>query len=355
MQPFRDTRPLLRGPCSPIGQSLFNQHAHDYLALLPVVNPEILQQARILYDYEHTPMKARTLKIFYKGNKLSTLYTGIAHQTVLSANNQNLCETTSLPSQASLLATDAQSSTVNIVSESQTIINYGPYGNDSCPPHNPLLSRFTGQSWLPAAIGYLLGNGHRLFNPELMRFYSVDSLSPFGKGGINAYAYCSNDPVNRSDPSGRYTSFFKWRKGGYSYQKLSPKLYSPNSSLSANEHMALGKSLKKRLSGARTMLSDATYQGHTEKIQHANHMIARFDKEKILYDMYSASRSSNWRYTRNEVEVSMALVPDSQTPPPGPSPSRRPSVDSQVSLAFFEENEEAIMDALLENLRRLRE
>ncbi|MBF8693590.1 MULTISPECIES: RHS repeat-associated core domain-containing protein [Pseudomonas] len=306
-------------------------------------------------------MKARTLKIFYKGNKLSTLYTGSTHQTVLSANSQNLCETTSRPSQASLLATDAQSSTVSIVSESQTTINYGPYGNDSSPPDNPLLSRFTGQSWLPAAIGYLLGNGHRLFNPELMRFYSVDSLSPFGKGGINAYAYCSNDPINRSDPSGRYTSFFKWRKGGYSYQKLSPKLYTPNSSLSANEHMALGKSLKKRLSGARTMLSDATDRGRTEKIQHANHIIERLDKEKMLYDMYSATRSSKWRYTRNEVAVSLALVPDSQTPPPGPSsspspsPSRRPSVDSQVSLAFYEENEDAIMDALREDLRRLRE
>lgn len=314
-------------------------------------------------------MKARTLKIFYKGNKLSTLYTGSIHQTVLSANNQNLCETTSLPSQASLLATDAQSSTVNIVSESQTTINYSPYGNDSSPPDNPLLSRFTGQSWLPAAIGYLLGNGHRLFNPELMRFYNADSLSPFGRGEINPYAYCSNDPVNRSDPSGRYASFFKWRKGGYSYDKLSLRIYTPDSSLSLNEHMALGKSLKKRLSGARTMLGDATKRGRVEKIQRANDMIARLDKEKILYDMYSSSYSSNWRYTRNAGAVTMALLPEPRIPPAtprpspspspspsaSPSPSRRPSVDSQVSLAFYEENEDAIMNALREELLRLRE
>lgn len=102
-------------------------------------------------------MTAPKLKIFYKGNKLSNLYTSSAHQTVLSANDQNLCETTNLPSQASLLATDAQESTVNIVSESQTTITYGPYGNDSSPPANPLLSRFTGQSWLPCAIGYFAG------------------------------------------------------------------------------------------------------------------------------------------------------------------------------------------------------
>ncbi|ORC59035.1 hypothetical protein BZK31_12400 [Pseudomonas floridensis] len=28
-------------------------------------------------------------------------------------------------------------------------------------------------------------------------------MSPFGKGGLNAYAYCLGDPVNRKDPTGR--------------------------------------------------------------------------------------------------------------------------------------------------------
>lgn len=49
---------------------------------------------------------------------------------------------------------------------------------------------------------YLLGNGYRGFNPVLMRFNSPDSFSPFGKGGLNAYAYCLSDPVNASDPTG---------------------------------------------------------------------------------------------------------------------------------------------------------
>jgi hypothetical protein len=35
-----------------------------------------------------------------------------------------------------------------------------------------------------------------------MRFHAPDTLSPFGKGGINAYMYCAGDPVNHSDPSG---------------------------------------------------------------------------------------------------------------------------------------------------------
>ena len=50
--------------------------------------------------------------------------------------------------------------------------------------------------------GYALGNGHRLYCPALMRFFSPDVLSPFGKGGGNTYSYCQGDPVNRLDPTG---------------------------------------------------------------------------------------------------------------------------------------------------------
>ncbi|RMR48355.1 YD repeat protein [Pseudomonas amygdali pv. mori] len=53
----------------------------------------------------------------------------------------------------------------------------------------------------------MLGNGYRAFNPVLMRFNSPDSLSPFGEGGLNAYAYCEEDPVNRVDPGGHLPTF----------------------------------------------------------------------------------------------------------------------------------------------------
>lgn len=185
-------------------------------------------------------MPTRTLKLFYKGNKLSTLHTSSAYHALFSTNNQNLSETTSLSSQARLLATDAQESTVNTVSESQTTITYSPYGNDSCPPTHPLLSRFTGQSWLPSSTGYLLGNGHRLFDPRLMRFHSPDSLSPFEKGGINAYAYCTNDPINRSDPSGMY-SIVKFITGGYSVNKIYSRLHQETPNLTSREYKILKK------------------------------------------------------------------------------------------------------------------
>jgi len=48
----------------------------------------------------------------------------------------------------------------------------------------------------------------------LMRFNSPDSLSPFGKGGVNAYAYCAGDPVNRADANGHswYASIARFLK-----------------------------------------------------------------------------------------------------------------------------------------------
>ncbi|MEE1921810.1 RHS repeat-associated core domain-containing protein [Pseudomonas sp. 148P] len=62
---------------------------------------------------------------------------------------------------------------------------------------------FNGQLLEPSGC-YLPGNGYRAYNPALMRFHSPDHWSPFDRGGLNAYAYCSGDPVNRVDPSGRW-------------------------------------------------------------------------------------------------------------------------------------------------------
>ncbi|MBV4543463.1 RHS repeat-associated core domain-containing protein [Pseudomonas vlassakiae] len=80
--------------------------------------------------------------------------------------------------------------------------SFPPYGQ--LPPQRVVGAlRFAGQWFDPVVRSYLLGNGHRLYSPAIMRFLSPDSLSPFGAGGINVYAYCSGDPVNSHDPSGR--------------------------------------------------------------------------------------------------------------------------------------------------------
>lgn len=47
---------------------------------------------------------------------------------------------------------------------------------------------------------YMLGD--RPYSTVLRRFLAPDRASPFQRGGVNRYAYCSGDPINRIDPSG---------------------------------------------------------------------------------------------------------------------------------------------------------
>jgi RHS repeat-associated protein len=61
---------------------------------------------------------------------------------------------------------------------------------------------FTGAYLDPVTAAYPLGNGYRWYLPGLMRFNAPDTVSPFGAGGINPYAYCVEDPINRIDPMG---------------------------------------------------------------------------------------------------------------------------------------------------------
>ncbi|WP_198149018.1 RHS repeat-associated core domain-containing protein, partial [Luteibacter yeojuensis] len=44
---------------------------------------------------------------------------------------------------------------------------------------------------------YELGTRH--YGPAMHRFVSSDALSPFDGGGLNRYAYCGGDPINRVD------------------------------------------------------------------------------------------------------------------------------------------------------------
>ncbi|WP_448868745.1 RHS repeat-associated core domain-containing protein [Enterobacter ludwigii] len=76
---------------------------------------------------------------------------------------------------------------------------WSPYGKG-----NPTdgLPGFNGERPDPVSGAYHLGNGYRAYNPVLRRFNCPDSMSPFGAGGINPYAYCLGDPVNRTDPTG---------------------------------------------------------------------------------------------------------------------------------------------------------
>lgn len=75
---------------------------------------------------------------------------------------------------------------------------FSPYGYRT----EDLLLGFNGEYRDDTTKFYLLGNGYRAYNPGMMRFQSPDTLSPFGAGSFNAYAYCAGDPINNTDPSG---------------------------------------------------------------------------------------------------------------------------------------------------------
>lgn len=156
----------------------------------------------------HTLPESAERQRFYCKNRLTTEIQGaikhsiVQHDDLLLAQHRvedKVLDTT-------LLATDQQRSVLRTLKADHLPhpIAYSPYGHRD--PENGLLSLlgFNGERPDPVTGHYLLGNGYRAFNPVLMRFNSSDSLSPFGKGGLNSYAYCLGDPINLYDPNGSF-------------------------------------------------------------------------------------------------------------------------------------------------------
>ncbi|WP_046236674.1 RHS repeat-associated core domain-containing protein [Pseudomonas syringae pv. coryli] len=152
------------------------------------------------------PAGQEVVRRFYRNNRLSTAIQGTYHQSVVQTEDLLLAMRRGEPDRVlfDLLATDQASSVLHSLDamRNQAFV-YSPYGMRSPQTSALGVPGFTGQTIDPVTGYYLLGNGLRAFNPTLMRFNSPDTLSPFGKGGINGYAYCGGDPVNNVDPTGQ--------------------------------------------------------------------------------------------------------------------------------------------------------
>ena len=145
---------------------------------------------------------------FYNQARLATEIQGTVQRSVFQVGDHLLAEGGTGGS--NLLATDLQRSVLHTLNPDKTHpIGYNVYGHRPAESGLSSVLGFNGERADPVTGHYLLGNGYRAFNPVLMRFNSPDSLSPFGRGGINSYGYCKGDPINQVDPSGHTPLFLK--------------------------------------------------------------------------------------------------------------------------------------------------
>ncbi|MFH7345507.1 RHS repeat-associated core domain-containing protein [Pseudomonas syringae pv. tagetis] len=147
---------------------------------------------------------AATLR-FYEGDRLSNTVQGQTRTQYLSDGDTPLGQQQlgDSASTALLLMSNASNSVIGEIQQSElrTAV-YNAYGERSSDDELQSLLAFNGEIRDPSCGWYLLGKGYRAYNPELMRFHSPDSMSPFGAGGLNPYGYCIGNPIAFQDPTG---------------------------------------------------------------------------------------------------------------------------------------------------------
>ena len=147
---------------------------------------------------------AETLR-FYQGNKVCSMVEGERVRSFSYADEVPLGEQRVGEPDDTLLTLCGETHTVlaelkgqgQVKRASYTIYGDTPKALDSALAFNGEV-READTGW------YLLGKGYRAYDPQLRRFLSPDSASPFGVGGLNSYAYCLGDPVGLRDPSGHF-------------------------------------------------------------------------------------------------------------------------------------------------------
>lgn len=110
-----------------------------------------------------------------------------------------------------LTGSDGQGS-VRVEFDGETrLVSYAAHGSDD----GTALSRvgYAGELRDVENDLYMPGS-YRPYDSVLMLFLAPDSASPLGAGGLNRYAYCGADPVNRVDPDGH--SIWGWIGAGLS-------------------------------------------------------------------------------------------------------------------------------------------
>jgi RHS repeat-associated protein len=201
------------------------------------------------------------------------------------------------PLETTLLLTDQQRSVLQTVNaQTQKPRAYTVYGHRPAESGMTCLLGFNGEPPDPVTGHYLLGNGYRAFNPVLMRFNSPDSLSPFGKGGLNGYAYCGGDPVNRVDPTGHFASRLFKLIGDLSKALKTPTSIGANATDNTSyfkrlvtttvQSLVPSKTAARPMSPARAYLNDIVSRidnppPFVQKLQYVNNSLASHDNGSL--------------------------------------------------------------------------
>ena len=178
---------------------------YDVLGRLAQVQCESEESASSRYAYDATDrLIAQTVgqgeatQLFYRGEELVHEIDGSRHRAYVKAGHASLAMRED--GHITLFGVDQNDSVVYTQTATGNMLQpWLPYGGGSVDGQ---AIGFNGERVDPVSGAYHLGNGYRAYNPMLMRFTCPDSMSPFGAGGINPYAYCAGDPINLTDPSG---------------------------------------------------------------------------------------------------------------------------------------------------------
>lgn len=146
------------------------------------------------------------MNFFYKEGSLRTLAEKDFTLQLFSQKRQTHAVKLNKTERVKLLATDAMSTPLAVADDcTPRFLIHTAFGFMQLPTGQPV--GFNGEYCNRHSGMYALGQGYRWYSTILMRFTGPDDVSPFGKGGINGYAYVHNDPVNRFDPDGQSFKF----------------------------------------------------------------------------------------------------------------------------------------------------
>lgn len=220
------------------------------------------------------------------------------------------------PVQIKLALTDrAQSVIHSTPGAGRKNVAYTPFGYHAGDAQRATPA-FDGQFREMLTLFYILGDGYRAFDTVHLRFVSPDSMSPFGAGGVNAYAYCAGDPINKVDPDRHF-----WRRlRSWLGRRTSPRATTPSQPSGFRNPLARPRSesistasdnLSLQLSMFETRNSFSSSTGSTRSQSSARNPLASPLGAFSMDDIYSDANAFV-PFSRNDA---LKIMPNNVLPP----------------------------------------